>query len=113
MERRREPRSSVRQQVAVTDLTHEVCLDPSEILDYSGRGLALHVKTRAPINAAIQIEWQEAVLLGYVCYVQEVEQGYRLGLTLDHVFAGSRDVAQLLKSLQEEVSLCATPPTPV
>lgn len=109
MERRREPRSPVRQQVAVTDLTHQLRLDPSEILDYSGRGMALHVSAHSPLNSAVQIEWREAVLLGYVCHVQESEGGFRLGLMLDHVFAGSRDVSQLLKTLQEEVSRCAAP----
>lgn len=103
MERRRETRIPVRQQVSVTNLTRAVCLDPSQILDYSGRGLSLLASGPAEVNQAIQIDWNGLTLLGFVCYQMPCGNRYRIGLRLEHALAAGRDLAQLLESLEAEV----------
>lgn len=107
-ERRRQPRLSLSHRAAVTDLTHQVCLDPSEILDFSGRGMALLVSRPAPANSAIRIDWGDALLLGYVCYHQPQGDKFRLGLQLNQALSSTRDIARLLEQLQEELQASRT-----
>ena len=104
-ERRRQPRISLSHRASVTDLTHQVCLDPSEILDFSGRGMALLVSKPAPVNSAIRIDWDDALLLGYVCYHEPQGDRFRMGLQLNQALSGTRDIAQLLQQLQHELQV--------
>lgn len=111
MERRRQARIPLREQVLVTDLSNQAKVDPSEIIDYSGQGMAILVSQEVAINAAVRIDWQGAVLLGHVCYRDTAFDGrYRIGLQLSQVLSFDQNIEQLLQQLQAELAATAVVP---
>lgn len=65
---------------------------PGVVVDVSHYGLGLQLPQAVAVGAAIQVEADDALLLGEIRYCQPHGDGYRVGLAIRHTLA---DLAQL------------------
>ena len=68
--------------------------------------MALLVSRPVPVNSAVRIDWEDALLVGYVCYQYQQPQSekWRVGLQLSQVVCGSQDLARMLEQLHRELA---------
>jgi hypothetical protein len=48
------------------------------------------------------VEWSNVLLLGEVCHCQAVEEGFAIGLYLEHALYNTLELAELARRLLEE-----------
>jgi hypothetical protein len=103
MERRKEPRVAIDQQVMVT-LLGETDLPPfqASTLDMSGGGMRLLSPVRVPYQAAVKVQAGELLLLAEVIRVEEYGQGYSLALKLEHSLFLLNDLYRLNEAIRRE-----------
>jgi hypothetical protein len=103
MERRKEPRVEINQDVTVTVLG-----DPdwspfrATAMDMSGGGMRILSPRQVPYQAAVKVQAGDLLLLGEVIRVQEGEGGYTLGLKLQHSLDLMGDLHRLNMAIQLE-----------
>jgi c-di-GMP-binding flagellar brake protein YcgR len=102
MERRREPRISSSQLVWLTVLGENEVRCRATTIDLSGRGMKLMVAWRLSQDAAVKIEIDDALYLGEICYCRPENGGFMIGIEIDQVLTGLRDLAQLRRRLVED-----------
>lgn len=100
MERRRYPRIRRDDPVQITNLTARTSPVTAQVIDFSGRGLALRTSSEIPVNAAIKIEYGDNLFLGEVCYCQPDTNGFRVGLALEQVIYATQDLLRLQEQVQ-------------
>lgn len=102
MEQRGESRFDVEQTVRVTALGDQSESFPAQVANLSGTGLRLLVPRLVPAGAALQVEWNEMLLLGEVCYCQPVDGGFAIGVELEHALLHTGELARLARKLLGE-----------
>ncbi len=104
MEKRTGPRFPIDQLVLVTVL--DECSDQfaGRVVNVSGNGMRLILDRPVAPGVPLKIECEETLLLGEVCYCEEVEGSYAAGLELEHALLQTGDLARLSRRLlcQEE-----------
>jgi PilZ domain len=103
MDRRKQPRVEVHQEVTVTVLG-----DPdwpsfrAVAVDMSGSGMRLLSPLPVPYQAAVKIEVEALLLLGEVIHIEHGAQGHTLGVKLQHSLAMFEDLYRLNDALRRE-----------
>ncbi len=98
MEHRREPRFETDQIVAVTVLGEREVRRSARVKNASGRGLALELPCAVAPGTALQIHFDDAVVLGEAVYCRAGQDLCLVGVELDQVLCG---LTELGKKLQE------------
>lgn len=99
MERRREQRIPVDQDVVVTLLGSDQASFTARTVDQSGRGLQILLAQPLEAGAAVKIEMEDALLLAEVCFINAVPAGFVAGLRIDQMLSGLTDLSRLNKRL--------------
>lgn len=95
MDLRRELRLETDQQVTVTVLDETGTKLLGRIVNLSGRGLRLRLSRPIPTGAAVQVEGNDSLFLGEVCYCHPEAKGFAVGLQLDQALYQLREMASL------------------
>jgi hypothetical protein len=96
MDQRREPRFRADQPVTVTVLTDPRRQVAGRVRNASGRGLGVLTAARVEPGAALQIEIDDAVVLGEAIYCRSEQDGYYIGVELDQVLVGLTELGRNL-----------------
>lgn len=99
MEKRAEPRLSIRGAAMLTVLSGagETC--PAEMVNLSGRGMQILVGGPLPAGAPVRLDATDCMWLGEVCYCQPVQDGYVVGLRLDQFLSNLSSLERLTRRL--------------
>lgn len=71
------------------------------MVDMSGRGAAVVVDVAVAPDTAVKIEMQDSLMLGEVCYCRAEAGEYVIGIQVQQVLHGLRDLAALNSRLVE------------
>lgn len=102
MERRSEPRICSKQLAWLTVLGDNEVRCQARAIDVSGRGMKLMASRRFRPDAAVKIEMDDALYLGEICYCQPENGAFTIGVEIEQVLTGLRDLAQLRRQLTED-----------
>jgi hypothetical protein len=105
MDQRREPRFRADQPVTVTVLTDPRRQVDGRVSNASGRGLGVVTATRVEPGAALQIEIDDAVVLGEAIYCRQEHDEFFIGVELDQVLVGLTELARSLAAFTENVPI--------
>ncbi|SPE42300.1 hypothetical protein SBA3_5130004 [Candidatus Sulfopaludibacter sp. SbA3] len=94
MDKRCEPRFAADQSVAITTLGEHQFQQAAKVKNASGSGLGLVVETEVPPGTALKIEWEDTMVLGEVMYCRPMENSHFLGVQLEQVLRGLRELRQ-------------------
>jgi len=98
MERRREPRIACYQRAALTLLSGKRRTIPCHAIDLSGQGMRIVLDEPIPANAPIRIDIGDWMALGEVRYSRREYSHYAVGLELDQVVMGLRELDALRRN---------------
>jgi c-di-GMP-binding flagellar brake protein YcgR len=103
MERRKEPRLDINQEVTVTVLG-EPDSPPFQAaaVDMSGTGMRILSPLRVRYQAAVKVQTGDLLLLGEVIRIQDCERGYMLALKLRHSVDLRGDLERLNEAIRRE-----------
>ena len=103
MERRKEARIEINQEVTVTVLG-EVDSPPFQAvaIDMSGTGMRILVPEPVPYQAAVKVQAGDLLLLGEVTRVETSGVGHLLALKLQHSLTSLSDLQRLNQALHWE-----------
>jgi len=107
MERRREPRIACYQRAALTLLSGKRRTILCHAIDLSGQGMRIVLDEPLPVDTLISIEIGDWMALGEVRYSRREYSHYAVGLELDQVVMGLRELDALRRSRLRE----PTPPS--
>lgn len=100
MERRKEPRLNLKQDVAITVLGGMVAPTMNAcVLDISGNGMRLRVPTKLPAGTAIKIDAKNALVLAEVARCMPDGKAFTIGVTLLHSLSVFKDLEVLNRAL--------------
>jgi hypothetical protein len=102
MDKRREPRFATDQLVSITALGDQRFGQIAKVRNSSGSGLGLLVETQIAAGTALRIEWEDAILLGEVMYSRRVENGHFVGVQLEQVLCGLRELRRSVRGFTGE-----------
>jgi hypothetical protein len=107
LERRSEPRFSLHQAVTVTQLGPESTLlqekgPNAKLIDLSGKGMRILVTERFPLEAAVQVELENAMILGEVRYCVQEPNGFMIGVEIHHSLLNLAKIAGLRRAFLRE-----------
>ena len=108
VERRREPRFVGDQPVNLTVLRDTETHVSATVTNYSGRGIRVSAPTAIPVGSAVRIDLDDAIALAEVCYCQKQGDSYAVGLQLEQILAGIKELARLNRSLLGESDVPAS-----
>jgi len=74
------------------------------IINYSSHGMSLSIAKPVPVGAAVKIEWSHTLLLGEVIDCRRDEDGYAIGLELEHALYNTAELAKLAKRILDEAA---------
>jgi hypothetical protein len=103
VERRKEPRATVRQPATVTILNEEGGKLPAMIENRSPSGVSLRVSRAIPLSAPVRIDTGEEMLLGEVCHCSRQETGFLVGLQVEHVVRHLPALIRLNRAIEDEL----------
>ena len=103
MDRRREPRFETEHPVQVTLLDKEEVTLNGRMVNISGCGLRIILDRSVPLSTAVQIDCVDSILLGEVCYVEQQDDAYAVGVSLDQAVNGLAQLAQLTEAVLNEI----------
>ncbi len=83
MELRRSPRFELDQPVTVTNLEDKTAM-PARLANFSTNGVRLLIGVAVPSGALLKVEWGTTLLLGEVIYCRPEENGFSVGMELEH-----------------------------
>jgi hypothetical protein len=100
MERRKEPRLKIKQDVTITVLG-EVGASTTQatVLDISGNGMRLRAPVKIPCGAGIKIDAKNALVLAEVSRCVREGRSYMVGVTLLHSLSVFKDLEVLNRAL--------------
>lgn len=99
MERRKEPRFESDRPVEATVLQEPAWCVKGRIVNHSARGLQLLLEHPVPLDAAVRIDIDDALILGEVAYCRQERSGYRTGLRLEHAIYDLPEVHRLMRAI--------------
>ena len=106
MERRREPRIACYQRAALTLLSGKRRTILCHVIDLSGQGMRIVLDEPLAVNTPVSIEIGDWMALGDVRYSRREYSHYAVGLELDQVVMGLRELDALRRNRLNE----PTPP---
>lgn len=109
MERRSEPRISSNQVAWLTVWCKTEVRCRATAIDLSGRGMKLTADWPFATESAVKVEIDDTLYLGEICYCKPENDGFTIGIEVDQVLTGMRDLAQLHRRLTEDMPLDALP----
>ena len=95
MDKRHELRFATDQAITITVLGEQNTAYPARVKDISGRGLGIATAVPIRAGAAIAIEFQDSRMLGEVVYCRLAGDSFFLGVELQQVVDGLRQLRQL------------------
>ena len=95
MERRRELRIACYQRALLMLLGENRRAIACHVLELSGRALRIVIEEPLPVNTPISIETRDWLAFGEVCYSRREYSHYVVGLDLDQVVVGLRELDAL------------------
>lgn len=101
MERRREPRFFSNERAFVTVLGATEIILCAEAVDVSGRGLKLHSTIPIAAGAAVKIQMNDSLMLGEVCYSAPDGGRFTIGIKIEQMLTGLKELARLRSRLVE------------
>lgn len=100
MERRKEPRLKIKQDVTITVLGQVVAAPmQASVLDISGNGMRLRVPAKIPRGAGIKIDSKNALVLAEVGRCVREGHSYGIAVTLLHSLSVFKDLEVLNRAL--------------
>ena len=103
MERRADSRLTAnRIPVQVFGLGENKLRTTGRIVDASPKGLRIEIADRADEGAFLQIEFDDATILGEVRYCQKQDRVYATGVFVEQILIGTSELARLVDSLLRE-----------
>ena len=96
MEKRREPRFEVDQVISLSFLVENGVTLPARVRNCSGRGLGLSLPGMIEPGTAIQIQADDALVLGEVVYSRREGDGCYAGVQLEQTLKGLSELARVL-----------------
>jgi hypothetical protein len=99
MEKRREPRFETERAVRLNVLGDPCAEMTARIVNISGTGMRIMVDRPLALGVALQVEWDDMLLRGDVCYCQPMEDGHAIGLKLEQALLHTRELAKLSRAL--------------
>jgi len=103
MERRKEPRVPINQEVTVTLLGETDSVPfPAEAVEMSGTGMRIVSPRPVPYQAAVKVRAGDLLLLGEVIRVHDCDRGHMLGLRLKHSIDVVGDLHRLNEAIRGE-----------
>ncbi len=81
------------------------------VMDFSGRGMRVQLPARVTPGTAVQLDFQNQILLGEVCYCQGMGQGYAIGIELEHSLSNLDDLSRLVRALVGETGPATMEPS--
>lgn len=100
MERRKEPRLKINQDVTITVLGQMIAAPmQAGVLDISGNGMRLRVPAKIPCGAGIKIDSKNALVLAEVSRCVREGHSYAVGVTLLHSLSVFKDLEVLNRAL--------------
>ncbi|MCC7175983.1 MAG: PilZ domain-containing protein [Bryobacterales bacterium] len=94
-ERRQESRVSVSREVRVTVLRPEPLTLTGRLINLSSRGAGLIVQRELPVEAAVEVDFEDALLLGEVRWCRPEAATFVVGLSVDHWLPGLMRLEQM------------------
>lgn len=89
-------------QVRLTILGDEETPLSARLEDVSGRSALLRIPRRVPLNVAVRVDLDDALLLGEICYCSPINEDFRIGLVIDQTLTGIEDILALSRALMDE-----------
>ena len=83
------------QPVLLTVLDGESKAGPATALDSSGRGMRISLDRAIPSGAAVKLETEDSIVLGEVCYSVPGPSGFIIGIEVDQVLNGLRELNRI------------------
>jgi hypothetical protein len=110
MDKRREDRFEVDQEVSIATLGEHSCRQTARVRNASGSGLGLLVGTEVTPGMAVRIELEDAILLGEAMYCRPLAKGYFVGIQIEQVLRGINELRRRFQSFEDEAesSHCET-----
>ncbi len=102
VDQRKQPRFNVADPAHVTLLGERKKRVAGCVLNVSGHGLKLMLAEPAPAGTALMVEWADAQLLGEVCYSIETQEGYAIGVKIEHALMNTAELERLARRLLGE-----------
>lgn len=103
MDRRKQPRVDVNQEVTVTILGNPDSAPFQAVaVDMSGCGMRILSLRPAPYQAAVQVQAGALLLLGEVIRVEHSDAGYTMALKLRHSLSMLDDLCRLSDAIRGE-----------
>jgi hypothetical protein len=104
MERRKQPRVDIDQEVTVTILgTPESLPFQAVTVDISASGIRILTPLPVPYQAALKVQAGDLLLLGEVVRVEDCERGHMVAVKLQHSLEMCGDLHRLNHALRSEV----------
>ena len=108
MERRKEPRLKIKQEVTITVLGQVgASTMQASVLDISGNGMRLRVPAKIPRGAGIKIDSKNALVLAEVGRCVREGPSYAIAVTLLHSLSVFKDLEVLNRALFGEEYNCS------
>lgn len=103
MERRREQRLPVEQEVRLWILSDTEDRHPALLEELSGIGARLRTQAEIPIGAAVRVEWEESMYLGECVHCARLDDGsFVAGVHFEQVLECVGDIRRMMESLMAE-----------
>ena len=100
MERRKEPRLKIHQDVTITVLGQRIVAPmQARVVDISGSGMRLLVPAQIPFSTGIKIDSKNALVLAEVNRCVREGHSYTVGVTLLHSLSVFKDLEVLNRAL--------------
>ena len=99
MDRRRELRVTSDQKVDVTELGPNRREMEGIAINMSGRGISIFVTDPFSPGDPVRLEFDDALLLGEVCYCRPQNEGFVVGIEIDQALEGLAELERFNRSL--------------
>lgn len=104
MDTRLHPRSLVRLEVTLIELTRDGGARTGTLVDASAGGLRIVLTHALAPGDLVQLDIVDSRFWGHVIHAQAVDGGFSIGIEIERVLAGGSDMSRLLQGLLEESS---------
>ena len=101
MEKRRETRYTIGEAVTVTILSGEPSTHKGIVRNGSGGGIALEMPAPVAPGAALQILFEDTLLLGEAIHCSPQDDGFLVGVLLDSKLSQLSRLGQMLEAFAE------------
>lgn len=103
MDSRAESRIPFHQAVRLTVLGDAPAVSDGFVSNLSGRGMRVVLDHPVPLNSAVQVDLEDSLILGEVCYCHPANGEWAVGLEIQQSLSDLRSLRNLVgRLLQEE-----------